>query len=217
MNKKKIVTVLIVIATVILAGVAVFTAIRLYQLREEAVAPTAPTSEPAAVEPEDTGGESFSVSECTLSFTVAAQEAPSCYETCTTSPDNCPTGLECQTVDAQTVCVDPDCPEETDCVCEEVAYSCDSACTTEAQCQEANEDYVCYTITDTCRHQDYLEQEDCQPAATESPTPTDAPTDAPTATSTAEAELPEAGVSYPTIISGVMGILLILISLALAL
>ncbi len=216
MNKKKIVTVLIVIATVILAGVAVFTAIRLYQLREEAVAPTAPTSEPAAqvTEEEDTTEtEVTAEDECTLSFTVAAQEAPSCYETCTTSPDNCPTGLECQTVDAQTVCVDPDCPEETDCVCEEVAYSCDSACTTDAQCQEANEDYVCYTITDTCRHQDYLEQEDCQPAATESPTPTDAPT----ATSTAEAELPEAGVSYPTIISGVMGILLILISLALAL
>ncbi len=183
MNKKKIVTVLIVIATVILAGVAVFTAIRLYQLREEAVAPTAPTSEPAAAEPEDTGGGGGidpppGRSSCTISFTVAA---------------------------------------------EEITYTCDSACTTDAQCQEADEDYICYTISDTCRHQDYPEQEDCLPAATESPTatatPTDAPTDAPTATatSTAEPELPDAGISYPTIISGVMGILLILISLALAL
>lgn len=48
--KNKIVTVGIIIATLILAGVAIFTAIRLYQLRQEAVAPTAPTSKPKAQE-----------------------------------------------------------------------------------------------------------------------------------------------------------------------
>jgi len=41
-------TTLIIVATLILAGIAIFTAVRLYQLRQEAVAPTAPTSEPAA-------------------------------------------------------------------------------------------------------------------------------------------------------------------------
>ncbi|OGM05169.1 hypothetical protein A2715_03365 [Candidatus Woesebacteria bacterium RIFCSPHIGHO2_01_FULL_39_32] len=46
--KGKVVTALVVIATVILAGVAIFTAVRLYQLRREPVAPTAPESEPAA-------------------------------------------------------------------------------------------------------------------------------------------------------------------------
>ena len=46
--KGKIVTALVVIATVILAGVAIFTAVRLYQLRSQPVAPTAPESEPAA-------------------------------------------------------------------------------------------------------------------------------------------------------------------------
>ncbi len=46
--KNKIATIGIIIATLILAGVAVFTAIRLYQLRKEAVAPTAPTSKPKA-------------------------------------------------------------------------------------------------------------------------------------------------------------------------
>ncbi|OGM21758.1 hypothetical protein A2714_02685 [Candidatus Woesebacteria bacterium RIFCSPHIGHO2_01_FULL_38_9] len=46
--KGKVVTGVVVIATVVLAGVAIFTALRLYQLRRESVAPTAPESEPAA-------------------------------------------------------------------------------------------------------------------------------------------------------------------------
>lgn len=41
-------TILVVFATVLLAGVAVFTAVRLYQLRGETVAPTSPDSMPAA-------------------------------------------------------------------------------------------------------------------------------------------------------------------------
>ena len=48
--KNKVVTVLIVVATIILAGVAIFTALRLYQLRTRPVAPTAPESQPAAGE-----------------------------------------------------------------------------------------------------------------------------------------------------------------------
>ena len=46
--KGKIVTGLIVIATVILAGVAIFTALRLYQLRRESISPTSPESQPQA-------------------------------------------------------------------------------------------------------------------------------------------------------------------------
>jgi cytoskeletal protein RodZ len=140
MNKKRIVTILIVIATIALAGVAVFTAIRLYQLRQESVAPTAPTSEPEAAAPVG----------CTaLTFTLT-----------TPSPTGSPTAT----------------PTES-------------------------------------------------PTPSESPTatPTESPTATPTATATAtsspitEPELPDAGVSYPTIIGGAAGILLILISLALAL
>ena len=48
--KNKVVTALIIIGTVILAGVAIFTALRLYQLRTRPVAPTAPESTPAASE-----------------------------------------------------------------------------------------------------------------------------------------------------------------------
>lgn len=46
--KGKFVTGLIVAATVILAGVAIFTAVRLYQLRRENISLTGPESEPAA-------------------------------------------------------------------------------------------------------------------------------------------------------------------------
>ena len=46
--KSKFVTAIVVLATIILAGVAIFTALRLYQLRQEAVAPTAPESQPEA-------------------------------------------------------------------------------------------------------------------------------------------------------------------------
>lgn len=46
--KNKIVTGLVIVATVILAGVAIFTALRLYQLREESISPSSPESEPFA-------------------------------------------------------------------------------------------------------------------------------------------------------------------------
>src|SRR3990172_4999371 len=46
--KNKILTIIIAVATVLLAGIAIFTSIRLYQTRQESVAPTAPESEPAA-------------------------------------------------------------------------------------------------------------------------------------------------------------------------
>lgn len=46
--KNKIATFLVVIATFILSGVAIFTAVKLYQTRQKPVAPTAPESEPQA-------------------------------------------------------------------------------------------------------------------------------------------------------------------------
>ncbi len=146
MNKKKIVTVLIVIATVILAGVAVFTAIRLYQLRQEAVAPTAP-EESEAAEPV--------IEECTqLAFTIDEDPTPT------------PTGTVTPT------------PTET----------------------------VTPTPTSTPG-----------PTTTPTPTPTGTPIAQATPTPTEAAELPEAGISYPTIIGAGVGILLIIASLLLAL
>lgn len=156
MNKKKIVTVLIVIATVILAGVAVYTAIRLYQLRQEAVAPTAPAEPEAAA---------LVIEECTqLAFTIGEEPTPTPTETPTPTPT--PTGTVTPTPTG--------------------------------------------TVTPT-------------PTSTPGPTatPTSAPTETPiaqaTPTPTEAAELPEAGVSYPTIIGAGVGILLIIASLLLAL
>lgn len=70
MNKKKSwYIILIAIATVVLGVIAVITAIRLYQLREEPVAPTAPEPVPAAELVEETSPSL----DCTLTFEVAAE------------------------------------------------------------------------------------------------------------------------------------------------
>jgi hypothetical protein len=131
--KGKLATVVILIITLILAGVAIFTALRLYQLRQQAVAPTAPTSIPKAAE-----------NACSLSFTLSTStptpsgsptptpsETPtgtptatptgsptpsatpnSCNGTCG-SDSNCASGLSCY----QGFCRNPSCPTETDCAC----------------------------------------------------------------------------------------------------
>lgn len=81
--KSKVFTVVILLATLILAGIAIFTAIRLYQLRQEAVAPTAPTSKPAAAEPPKA---------CTvMSFTIGSP-SPSPSPSGTATPTATPTG-----------------------------------------------------------------------------------------------------------------------------
>src|SRR3990167_2030994 len=78
--KKKIVTISIVLATVILAGVAIFTAVRLYQLRQTSVSPTSPESEPEAANDKI----------CKLSFNITlATTSPTA--TPTTSPTATPT------------------------------------------------------------------------------------------------------------------------------
>ena len=82
MDKKKIVTIVIVLATILLAGVAIFTAVRLYQLRQQPVAPTAPTSEPAA--------SVLDVESCTaITFTLSGGSTPT--STPTGSPTATPT------------------------------------------------------------------------------------------------------------------------------
>lgn len=47
-SKNKMATTLVIVATVILAGVAIFSAVRLYNLRTESVTPSSPESEPSA-------------------------------------------------------------------------------------------------------------------------------------------------------------------------
>jgi cytoskeletal protein RodZ len=148
MNKKKAVTILIVLATIVLAGIAIFTAVRLYQLRQKAVAPTAPESKPEAIAPK--------TKSCTqLAFTISAQESP------TPSPTATPTTTP--------------------------------------------------TATPTTT-----------PTTTPTASPTASPTSSPIAqaspspTATSQPELPEAGITWPTLLSAGAGIILLIISLALA-
>jgi hypothetical protein len=144
MQRKKIATISIIVATVILAGIAVFTAVRLYNLRQEAVAPTAPQSEPAAAAPD--------VQSCDLlTFTL---------QTPTSTPSGTPTGTPTST------------PSGTP------------------------TDIPSGTPTDT-------------------PTGTATPTSTATATPTDEPEIPDAGVSLPTLLSAGLGIVAIIFSLLL--
>ena len=148
--KSKFATIAIIVATVILAGIAIFTAIRLYQLRKESVAPTAPESKPKAAAPIPCTALTFNLSTNTPTPTGSGTPTP----TPTASPT--PTG----------------------------------------------------TAT-----------------ATPTPTPTTSVTATATATSisiaraspTAEPSLPDAGISFPSIIGIGIGILLLIGSLLLAL
>lgn len=112
--KGKGATILVLVITLILAGVAIFTAIRLYQLRQQPVAPTAPTSQPQA------GGAS-----CTLNFSLTAvtptptpTPPPQCNAACT-SNSQCPSGLTCNIATGQTsgFCRNPSCLSSTTCLC----------------------------------------------------------------------------------------------------
>lgn len=214
--KNKFVNIGVIIATVVLAGIAIFTAIRLYQLRSQPVAPNVPSSEPAAAG-----------AACTLTFTITLPTAtptksPSPTPTPTKSPSPTPTKSPSPSPTAN--------PQ------------CNTACTSNSQCPSQ---YICYIPTGStsgnCRNAQCLTKTDCQcPTASPSPTPTKTatptatatststasatPTTTPTATSTLiaqgptaspEASLPDAGTSWPTIIGTVFGILVIMGSLIL--
>ena len=134
--KGKIFTGVIVFATFILAGIAIYTAIRLYQLRSQPVAPNVPSSNPAAatLAPQ--------VKACSLAFAISVSTASptptptptppgsgtptptgtptappsgtpnSCGGTCG-SNSNCSSNLVCY----NGYCRNPSCTTSTNCVC----------------------------------------------------------------------------------------------------
>ena len=79
--KGKIATAIILLSTFVLAGVAIFTAIRLYQLRQTAVAPNVPSSIPRAAE--DTCSLSFTISSPTVTATATATATSTATATAT--------------------------------------------------------------------------------------------------------------------------------------
>lgn len=90
--KGKVATGLVIVATIILAAVAIFTATKLYQLRKESVAPTAPESEPAAgggdLVPEPCTELTFSISGPTSTPGPTATGTLTPTETSTPTPTN---------------------------------------------------------------------------------------------------------------------------------
>lgn len=166
--KGRIVTGLVVTATFILAGVAIFTAVKLYQLKKEAVVSTTPETQP-----------------------ITQEAAP-----------------------------EPEDPSETDTLPPQ---------DTERLLTFTVKEGVAATLTPTPTVS-LIAQTSPTPTATLTPTPTSTPTSTPTATATptttgvststptsSGAELPEAGVGFPTILTGSVGLLLIVLALVLAL
>ncbi|EKE06360.1 MAG: hypothetical protein ACD_19C00016G0033 [uncultured bacterium] len=121
--KNKYTTIGIVLTTILLAGVAIFTAIRLYQTKDTAVAPNVPSSKPAAQE----------ANVCSLSFTVGGTPL-SCNSDC--DPDGnegqCGQGLLCLNVgtgETGSKCRKPQCSSSASCVCATVTATATATAT----------------------------------------------------------------------------------------
>ena len=128
--------------TIALAGVAIFTAVRLYQQRGQSVAPTAPTSIPRAAEPNTTS--------CNpVTFSLAS--APKCGDACSADTD-CPTDHTCSTTTNKCVltaclatgatCDAAQCNEVTP-----ANPNCGDTCSTNSDCPT---DHTCSTTTNKC-------------------------------------------------------------------
>lgn len=131
-NKNKYTVYAVVGTTVVLAVIAIFTAIRLYQTRNQAVAPNVPSSKPAAAEPTLLGTPVSEIN-CSLSFNIATptptatatptktptpSPVPQCNSGCSTNSD-CPSSLFCYKQETATtgVCRNINCRTYSNCVC----------------------------------------------------------------------------------------------------
>lgn len=190
--KGKLGTVVILVFTLILAGVAVFTALRLYELRSQPVSPNVPSSIPKA------GGLA-----CALTFTISTSTgSPTPTPTGSGTPTPTPTGNQTPTA---TPTVTPT----------GVPNSCNGTCGSNTNCGTG---LYCNTSVGFCRNPSCPDQADCNcPGSTTTPTPTaTAHVTAPTPTPTAPA-LPSSGTDWPTVVGAGIGIFVVAGSLLLAL
>jgi hypothetical protein len=227
--KGKIVTILVIAATVVLAGVAIFTALRLYQLRQASVSLTQPESEPEAsgwVECQ-LGESTYDKSACrqkAVSYKgVAGPSDPSdssWYTWATNSPKPLSGSTSCGI--APTKCSANEvvsCTQLTFNITEEPTPTVVPTVTVTPVPTATSTPVPTGTISPT-------------PQPTNTPVPTATSTTAPTATSTPVptvtttqiaaasptpgATLPNAGVSAPTLLFGSLGIFVILLAFILA-
>lgn len=191
--KGKFGTIIILFFTVVLAGVAIFTALRLYQLRSQSVAPNVPSSIPYAHE----NKQSPTPGSCTLIFTIiSASPSP------TASPTGTPTASPTATPNATPTQTPATTPNPT-ANPSSTPNACGGTCGSDSNCGSG---YYCNTALGLCRNPSCPNQANCNCPGTVAPTPT--PT-APT--------LPVSGTDWPTILGAGIGLFVIIGSLLLAL
>ncbi len=194
--KNKITVIGIVLTTIILAGVAIFTAIRLYQTRSTAVAPNVPSSKPAAQE----------INTCSLSFTLSVS-TPTATSTATATATSTSTSSSSPTTTSSSSSSPT--ATSTSSATATANPQCNYACTSNANCPSG---LMCYipsgSTTGNCRNTQCLTESDCTCAVA---------TSTATVKPTTEASLPVVGTSWPTLLGTGFGILVIIGSLLLAL
>ncbi len=231
--KMNIKTIIIGLSTVVLGGVAIFTAVRLYQLRSEPIAPNAPQSQPLAQQGGLCGG--ITQISCASGFTCIYENgstiAPHPDATGTCQPQNqganegemcggiagidCAKGLVCDYGSGNLSAPNPDatgvCVSETNkSACEAITFTITKA--TPTPTATAN-----VTSTPTPTPTDTPAGEDPTPTAASTLKPTSTPSQPLAETPTPAPSLPTAGVGSPTIIGLGAGMLILLFSLILAL
>lgn len=198
--KSKFGTILVLVATVVLAGIAIFTAYRLYTLRQEAVAPSAPTSKPGAA---------------------------GCVEQCPGTDGvlrNCsaPGGPEADGSSKDSVCNASYAGSRIE-YCGGKQYCCNNSAkwtTTLTDCQGGSETTqactaLAFNITTSTSTPTPTPTATATATATPTATATATATSS-TTTTTTQASLPEAGIGLPTILGLGIGTTLLIVSLLFA-
>jgi hypothetical protein len=222
--KKNLSIILIGVSTLVLAIIAIVTAVKIYQSGTKPIAPNVPESKPAAqTVPAAT-------SKCTLAFnltlptgtvtpTTTSTPTPTptpllgCYHACETITD-CESGFECQEVAGSKKCVVPSCPDERDCVCNK---ACWGLCSNNNECGNGNVCRLTEGTSSRCVNPSCVTEKDCNCNIVSTPTPTKSTrlVLTPTPTVIVEPELPKAGSPFPTISIFIGGLILLLIPLLL--
>lgn len=214
--------------TVILLATAVWLFVQLKQ-----TTPVTPSPKPkvsASVQPETPGIEEVTAVEvCAIGFIVTASASPStspstspsaspstspepiaCFDQCV-SNDDCDGNLKCQTVGGEKRCVNPSCPEDTNCVCPEDAKVCYDKCENSNDCPE---NLTCETIPNTndrrCVNSACVLESDCLCPTSASPSTIAYNPPASTVTKGGQPVLPQAGLPGPAVLGISTGLLLIL-------
>ena len=241
MNKNKFTIIGIILTTVILAGVAIFTAMRLYQTRQTAVAPNVPSSRPAAQEvPANTCSLSFTltiqtstptatpIKTVTPTATATATAVPECNSSCSTCSD-CPSGLTCYKPNGSTAgnCRNASCTTASNCFCATstptataTATSTSIATVTPTATSAPQCNYACTSNSNCpssmiCYIPSGSTAGNCR--NTQCLSETDCLCAVATPTATSQPTLPVVGTSWPTLVGTGFGVLVILGSLLLAL